>query len=188
MKKEDLTRTTDRLELFQDEWGYLLLWVTFAIACLLAAFLVVVPIIFGWRIAFSRSPGKVGTIVYFACLGLGYIMVEVGLISRFTLALDHPTVSASVLIAGMLVFSGLGSLSSARILDRPRAAMPPIFMAIAVLLFAYGNLLDPLLDRIGASTYGWRLALCFSLIAPLGFLMGFPMAVGMTWLARPRKG
>ena len=131
VKTQDLTRTTDRLELFQDEWGYLLLWATFAIACLLAAVLVVIPMIFGWRIAFSRSPGKLGTILYFACLGLGYIMVEVGLISRFTLALAHPTVSASVLIAGMLVFSGFGSLLSARVLDRPKAVMPAIFAIIA---------------------------------------------------------
>ena len=187
MKTQDLPRTLDRLELFQDEWGYLLLWATFAIACVLAAFLVVIPIVFGWRVAFSRSPGKVGTIVYFACLGLGYIMVEVGLISRFTLALAHPTVSASVLIAGMLVFSGIGSLLSARVLDRPKAAMPAIFAVIAILLFAYGSLLDPILDWIGGFAYGWRLAICFALIAPPAFLMGFPMAVGMTWLARLGK-
>ena len=125
--------------------------------------------------------------LYFACLGLGYIMVEVGLISRFTLSLAHPTVSASVLIAGMLVFSGLGSLVSARFTDRARTVMPVIFVTIAALLFAYGSLLDPLLGWIGTTAYGWRLAICFALIAPPAFLMGFPMAVAMTWLARLGK-
>ncbi len=143
--------------------------------------------IFGWRAAFSGNPGKLGTILYFACLGLGYIMVEVGLIGRFTLALANPTVSASVLIAGMLVFSGLGSLTSERIVDRARAAMPAIFLAIAVLLFGYGILLDPLLDWIGAMAYGWRLLICFVADRAAGFLMGFPMAIGMTWLARLGK-
>ena len=33
-------------------------------------------------LAFSKSRGKFLTIVYFACLGGGYIMVEVGLIAR----------------------------------------------------------------------------------------------------------
>ena len=33
VKPADLPRITDRLELFQDEWGYLLLWATLAIAC-----------------------------------------------------------------------------------------------------------------------------------------------------------
>ena len=187
VKPQDLTRTVDRLELFQDEWGYLLLWATLAIACALAATLVIIPVVFAWRAAFSRTPGKAGTVLYFACLGLGYIMVEVGLISRFTLSLAHPTVSASVLIAGMLVFSGLGSLVSARFTDRARTVMPVIFAAIAVLLFAYGSLLDPLLEWIGTTDYGWRLAICFALIAPPAFLMGFPMAVAMTWLARLGK-
>ncbi|HET7716888.1 MAG TPA: hypothetical protein VFK86_14790, partial [Bauldia sp.] len=187
VKPGDLHRTLDRLELFQDEWGYLLLWATFAIACALAAMLVVLPMIFAWRTAFSRNPGKAGTIVYFACLGLGYIMVEVGLIGRFTLALANPTVSATVLIAGMLVFSGLGSLASTRIIDRAKVLMPLVFFLIALLLFAYGHLLDPVLDRIGALAYGWRLVISFALIAPPAFLMGFPMAVGMTWLARLGK-
>ena len=110
VKPGDLPRTTDRLELFQDEWGYLLLWATLAIACLTATSLVLIPLVFGWRTIFSHNPGKFRTILYFACLGAGYIMVEVGLISDFMLALTNATVSASVLITGMLVFSGLGSL------------------------------------------------------------------------------
>ena len=187
VKAPDLLRTLDRLDLFQDESGYLLLWATLAAACLLAVLLIVFPVIFAWRMVFSRSPGKVGTIVYFACLGLGYIMVEVGLISRFTLALANPIVSASVLIAGMLVFSGLGSLVSERFVGRARTVMPAIFAAIAMLLFAYGRGLDPILDAIGAYPYGWRLFFCFILIAPASFLMGFPMATGMMWLARLGK-
>src|SRR6185295_16779990 len=117
------------LELFQDEWGYLLLWATLAIACLAALSLVLIPLVFGWRTIFSHNPGKFRTIVYFACLGAGYIMVEVGMISEFMLALSNATVSASVLITGMLVFSGLGGYFFDRFIDRARSAMPKIFMA-----------------------------------------------------------
>ena len=46
-------------------------------------------LIFGWRTIFSHNPGKFRTIVYFACLGVGYIMVEVGLIAEFILALSQ---------------------------------------------------------------------------------------------------
>ena len=70
---------TDRLELLQDEWGYLLLWATLFIACAAALSLVLIPLVFGWRTIFSHNPGKFRTIIYFACLGAGYIMVEVGL-------------------------------------------------------------------------------------------------------------
>jgi len=187
IKPGDLLRVTDRLELLQDEWGYLLLWATLAIACIAALSLVAIPLIFGWRTIFRRNPGKFRTIVYFACLGAGYIMVEVGLISEFMLALSNATVSASVLITGMLVFSGLGAFLSERCLDRARSVMPRIFVAIGVILIGYGLALDRALDLIGTFPYLLRLVFCFALIFPPAFLMGFPMPTAMTSLARLGK-
>ena len=187
VKPGDLPRVTDRLELLQDEWGYLLLWATLAIACLAALSLILIPLVFGWRTIFSRNPGKLRTIVYFACLGAGYIMVEVGLISDFMLALSNATVSASVLITGMLVFSGLGAYVSERFLPRARSLMPKIFVAIGALLIGYGLFLDRALDLIGTLPYALRLVLCFALIFPPAFLMGFPMPIAMTSLARLGK-
>jgi hypothetical protein len=187
VKPGDLARVTDRLELLQDEWGYLLLWATLAIACMAALSLVLIPLIFGWRTIFSHNPGKFRTIIYFACLGAGYIMVEVGLISDFMLALSNATVSASVLITGMLVFSGLGAFVSERYLDRARGMMPKIFIAIGVLLVGYGLFLDRVLDLIGTLPYALRLLFCFALIFPPAFLMGFPMPTAMTSLARLGK-
>jgi spermidine synthase len=183
----DLPKTLDRLDLFQDDWGYLVLWATLGVATACAAILILLPMLFGWRAIFSKSPGKGGTILYFAGLGLGYIMVEVGLISRFTLALTNPTISASVMIAGMLVFSGLGAFLSERLFDRARLTLPVILLAVAILLIGYGVFLAPVLDWIGAYPYGLRLVGCFALIAPPAFLMGFPMATAMTWLTRLKK-
>ena len=186
-KLRDLPKTLDRLDLFQDDWGYLVLWATLGVAGLAALSLILIPVVFGWRVAFARVPGKLGTIIYFACLGLGYIMVEVGLISRFTLALSNPTISASVLISGMLVFSGLGSLMSERIADRARVLLPIICVAIAALLVAYAFMLAPVLDWIGGLIYPLRLLMSVGVVAPPAFLMGFPMATGMGWLARLDK-
>jgi hypothetical protein len=114
-------------------------------------------------------------------------MVEVGMISEFMLALSNATVSASVLITGMLVFSGLGAYFSERYLDRARTVMPKIFIAIGVLLIGYGLFLDAVLDLIGTLPYGLRLVCCFALIFPPAFLMGFPMPTAMTSLARLGK-
>jgi hypothetical protein len=187
VKTRDLPRILDRLELLQDEWGYLLIWATLGVACATAGVLLAIPVAWGWRAIFSKSPGKLLTIVYFSCLGAGYIMVEVGLIAHFVMALGNATVSASVLITGMLVFSGLGSLTSERVLPRMRIAMPPIFLAIGALLIFYALFLNNALDAIGALPYGARLLFSFLFIAPPAFLMGFPMPIAMTTLGRLGK-
>ena len=187
VKTGDLPRVLDRLELFQDEWGYLLIWATLGVACLTATVLLAIPVIFGWRTIFARSPGKLRSVLYFACLGAGYILVEVGLIAHFVMALGNPTISASVLITGILVFSGLGALVSERILPRMRLVMPAIFLMIGALLLLYAVVIDHILDDIGSLPYFARLLCCFLLIAPPAFLMGFPMPTAMTTLGRLGK-
>jgi spermidine synthase len=187
VKTADLPRVLDRLELLQDEWGYLLIWATLGVACLTAAALLSIPVVWGWRTIFSRSRGKALTVLYFACLGAGYIMVEVGLIAHFVMALGNPTISASVLITGMLVFSGLGALTSERVLPLMRAVMPLMFVTIAALLIVYALFINQALDKVGALPYGLRLVFCFLLIAPPAFLMGFPMPTAMTTLGRLGK-
>ena len=187
VKTPDLPRVLDRLELLQDEWGYLLIWATLGVAWLTAMVLLAIPVLWGWRAIFSHSRGKALTVLYFACLGAGYIMVEVGLIAHFVMALGNPTVSASVLITGMLVFSGLGALTSERVLPRMRLFMPLVFLAIGALLISYALFINNALDGIGALPYGARLVLCFLLIAPPAFLMGFPMPTAMTTLGRLGK-
>ncbi len=187
VKPRDLPNLLDRLEIVQDEWGYLLLWATLGIAAIAAASLVVIPVVFGWRTVFSSTPGKGRAILYFACLGLGYIVVEVGLIADYTLALNNATVSASILITSMLVFSGLGSLTAERTLDRARSVLPLILCAIGVILIGYGFFLDRALVLIGTLPYGLRLLICFLTVAPPAYLMGFPMPTAMTWLARLGK-
>ena len=187
VKTRDLPRVLDRLELLQDEWGYLLIWATLGVACMTATVLLAIPFIWGWRAIFSRSRGKGLTVLYFACLGAGYIMVEVGLIAHFVMALGNPTISASVLITGMLVFSGLGALTSERTLPRMRSVMPSLFIAIGALLITYALFINWALDGIGALPYGARLICCFLLIAPPAFLMGFPMPTAMTTLGRLGK-
>lgn len=187
VKPLDLPKLTDRLELLQDEWGYLLLWATLGIAAAGAAVLVLFPVVFGWRTIFSAYPGKLRTIFYFACLGLGYIMVEVGLIAEFVLALSNATVSASILITGMLMASGLGSLASERILPRAKQSLPKILAAIGLMLLAYGAFIHVPLDWIGTFPYWLRLVVCLLLIFPPAFCMGFPMPTAMASLAKLSK-
>jgi hypothetical protein len=87
----------------------------------------------------------------------------------------------------MLVFSGLGSLLSERILGQARNILPMILAVIGVVLIAYGSAAAPALEWIGTLPYALRLGLSVALVAPPAFLMGFPMATAMASLARLGK-
>ncbi|MBI1171337.1 hypothetical protein GC209_08050 [bacterium] len=178
IRPADLTRTLDRLDTVQDDWGYLLLWATLGIACLAAAVLILPPMVLGGRM----GRGKPALIVYFGCLGLGYITVEVGLISWFARALTNPTIAASVVLSGMLVFSGLGAWVAERIRSTG-LILPALLGATALALALMTAVLPGLLEAIGALPYLARLVYCLALVAPVGFLMGFPMATAMNALA-----
>ena len=116
IRPDDLSRTLDRLDTMQDDWGYLLLWATLTVACLAAAVLILPPMVLGGRAGIGR--GKLAIIIYFGSLGLGYITVEVGLISWLTRALTNPTIAAPVVLSGMRLFSGLGSWMAEKIARR----------------------------------------------------------------------
>ena len=49
---------------------------------------------------------------YFACLGTGYIMIQIALIQKFTLFLGQPVVTLLTVISVMLIAGGLGSMYS----------------------------------------------------------------------------
>jgi hypothetical protein len=65
--------------------------------------------------------------------------------------------------------------------------MPKVFVAIGAILIIYGLSLDRVLDFIGTVPYLARLLLCFVLVFPPAFLMGFPMPTAMTTLGRLGK-
>jgi hypothetical protein len=61
-----------------------------------------------------REHGVMMFLLYFLCLGAGYIMVQVALIQRFVLLLGHPAYALTVIVFSMLVASGTGSFFSAK--------------------------------------------------------------------------
>jgi hypothetical protein len=115
--------------------------------------------------------------VYFASLGLGFIMIEIVLIQRFSLYLGYPVYSLSVVLFTMLAASSVGSLASERWV--PRTALPRALAAICVTLALYAFALPALLSAtLGAPTVV-RILIAALAVAPVGLLMGTPFPTGI---------
>ncbi len=183
----DIPKFMDKLEAISDEWGYLLLWATLFLSVVFGLVLMLLPMIFGWQAFFQRHRGKPGVIVYFLCLGVGYIFVEIAMISKYILCLGNATVSVAILVTGMLLFSGLGSYLSARFVPAARRTIIVVCSSITLLLLFYASYLDRILGMVGLWPYGAKIVFCLLLLFPLALLMGFPFAIGMSTLSRLRK-
>lgn len=116
---------------------------------------------------------------YFGLIGLGFMCVEMGLLSRLNVLLGHPTLALAVLLGGIILFTGLGSLASARVrLDAPRVArLYPLAPAIAITVA--GLLVDPTMTAFAGATTPVRVVVGVLLVAvpALGMGLGFPLGL-----------
>jgi hypothetical protein len=122
----------------------------------------------------AQGKGDARLALYFACLGLGYIFVEVFLIQKLTLFLGHPAYSIPTVLGGLLIASGLGSLWSGRrawpATTKVRRAVAAIVLLIALHMFVVQPLLLEALDL----PLALRVLIAIAVIAPAGFAMGIP--------------
>lgn len=165
--------------------GYLVLVGTLAQSVLASIVLIVLPLLWLRRDPDARTGIAAWRVVcHFIALGLGFLFVEIAFMQRLTLILGHPLGAVAVVLAGFLLFAGLGSGVSQRLADTriPRATAAAVF-CIALLASGYLLLLPTLLEPLMTLPLAARVILVLALIAPLGFAMGFPFPLGLRRVA-----
>ena len=127
---------------------------------------------------------------YFSGLGLGFIMVEIVLIQRFSLFLGYPVYSLSVVLFTILLASSAGSYLAGRLAERMNATkLLPIVLAILCgTLGLYVLVLPNLLDAALGNSTLIRILITALLVAPLGLLMGVPFSTGLRLAGREGNG
>ena len=162
------------------EWGNLIVFATLVQGIIFSFFFIFLPL-FIKRI----SPGKgwYFPILYFASLGLGYMLIEISFIQKFILYLTNPTYASTAIIFSFLFFSGLGSRYSQRFTLKAIFYLQRIIPAICILLVLYQRLIPVIFQHTMAFPIPIRFVLTSCLIAPLAFLMGMPFPLGISIVA-----
>ena len=136
------------------------------------------------RTQVPQEAGVLKALPYFACIGAGYILVQVALIQKFVLLLGHPTYALTVIIFSMLLSSGLGSYYSRRVVQGSDTRLGNVLLVVAGLVVVLAVAAAPL----GQAGVGWPLAVKMAVtvlvIAPVGFAMGMPFPNGLDRLER----
>ena len=123
---------------------------------------------------------------YFFSLGVAFLFIEIAFIQKFILFLRHPLYAVGVVVAGFLLFAGLGSSYSSNMLEhqereRNRLILP--IAAISVLSLLYLLFLPTLFQHLQWLPNLMRIIISLFLIAPLAFCMGIPFPMGLSKLS-----
>jgi hypothetical protein len=131
----------------------------------------------GSRAARSRLP-TIAMILYFAAIGVGFMGIEMALISRAIHWLGDPVIASALIIGALLVLSGLGSLVSLRTFRRGAWA-PATIVAILTMFVAAAAFLAHQYSAVA----GVASAAIAVIAIPLAFVMGTPLPTGIARLA-----
>jgi len=177
----------DQLAEVAEEWGYIMLLGTFLQSVLFGALIIVIPLVGRRRELGGRPLATFGVIVYYACLGLAYMMVEIFLMQRLVFFLSEPIFSTSVVISAMLVISGLGSLTGGRVRWKRQTLLSIAAAGIAASMLFYVLALPPLLRALIGLPLAAKMAISVLVIAPAAFFMGMPFPTGLSSLSANRR-
>jgi hypothetical protein len=182
-----LSNLTDPIDIFspdpEEVIGERVMLLLLAISALYAAIFLFAPFV-TVREQWRSMPFKGNSGLYFACLGLGFMLYEITLIQRLVLFLGYPTLSLTVTLAAILIFTGIGALLSERVVHRSREAMPILLGVLALLTVFYHSGLDAMSATFLSQEMPVRIALVLVVLAPLGLVLGMFMPLGLGVVGR----
>ena len=158
--------------------GDIILFVLLGEVTLLSLIFIFLPLYFFNRTGL-RSRFRWSFLLYFCCLGLGFILIEISLIQKFVLFMGHPLYSITTVLFILLVFAGIGSYLSGRLKRPPQRALKAIIPGIGGLVVLVLLLSPPLFNLFLGSAASLRFFISMLMLAPLGLLMGMPFPLGI---------
>jgi hypothetical protein len=179
LRLDQLDTILKRLEILpQAEIGALVNLAVLAQAVVIAILVLLVPLVAPRRLRLPET-GVLRLIVYFPVLGLGFLFIEIFMIEKASLWLNDRTSGFALVLTGMLVFSGLGSMAADRLATAPRRAIAlACLIAVGWCVAALTGLQPVILATLDLS---WivRAALVLAVLAPVSLALGLPFPLGL---------
>ncbi len=125
---------------------------------------------------FDRVATNILLILYFAILGIAYLLIEIVLMQKFQMFLSSPIYSLVVVLGTMLVASGIGGYLSGKITKKGALGA---LLAVVAITAVYWAAIEPVLGALMFLPFLLRILAAVVLIAPLAFFMGMPFPYAM---------
>jgi hypothetical protein len=118
--------------------------------------------------------------VFFVCIGLAFILVEISQMERLIILLGHPTYSLSVVLFALLVSGGIGSFMTRGVEGAALGGSIVRRMVVLLVILLVTGLMTPLMIRtFVSSATPVRIGIALLLLMPAGLFMGMCFPMGM---------
>jgi len=133
-----------------------------------------------------HAPGRIllWSSAYFLLIGIAFMFVEISLIQRMSIFLGHPIYGLAIVLFGIILATGAGSLVSGRALRLSAPSLIGWPLLLAVYLALLPLWLGKVLDQVETGSLLERASVCLLIMAPAGVMMGFMFPTGMQLCTR----
>lgn len=160
------------------QWKFLQFYLIFVVFLAIAAIMIVMfPLIL--RAGPAVSGRNAMNLYYFFALGAGFILIEVAFVRKFSLILGHPSYAIAIVLAALILSTGIGSLCTRWLFEKFGAVEKQVALAIVLYALGLGASYDALATTIISLPVAVKALLVIAGLFPLGFLMGqlFPQGL-----------
>jgi len=124
--------------------------------------------------------GSHALLLFFAAIGVGFMLVETSQMQRLIIALGHPTYALSVVLFALLLSSGIGSYLTAGVgTEGIRRAGATRLAALVAVLVLIGAATPVVVRATMTASTPVRIAAAVGLLFPGGLMMGMAFPLGM---------
>lgn len=159
--------------------GFYVLYILLAVCSVICVSCILLPLWLFQRRGLNAR-GAVPLLLFFACLGSGYMMFEVGAMQALNVYIGDPAYSLALVLAGLLVASGIGAALSGRLSRIPAVRVisfgTAIISAAIIVWLGFTHVVHP---RTMQLALGARAIIVLVALLPVGMILGtpFPTAV-----------
>jgi hypothetical protein len=159
------------------------LYVILLQAVLLSGIFIIWPLLRFKRDGISTS-GSGRLLLYYFCLGIGFILIEISFIQKYILFIGYPVYAVAVILFAVLIAAGLGSYFSSLIKVTIVRKIELVLIALILLAVFQVFVIPKLFSEFISVSFPARVLLSVVFILPAGFFMGIPFPTALSWTSR----
>ena len=148
------------------------------ITIVVAIVFILLPLLLTVRV--HKNSSVMPLVVYFAAIGVGFMLVEISLLQRLIVYLGHPVYSLSVVLFSLLLAGGVGSYTT-RSLDSASLRSKGIrLLGILVLVVGVLGCVTPfIIHTFDDAPLFVRVLISVGIVSAMGITMGTAFPIGM---------